>query len=275
MLGKIKTSWSLTKQCWTVLKLDKELLIFPVISTIAVVVLLIGLIDTDFLVFPADESGEINMTQLSAYFVYYFACVFIILFFNTALIACAMIRFRGSDPTIMMGLGAASSRIGSIFMWSLVSATVGLIIKLFGRSDNFLARLAASLFGAIWAVASYFVLPVLIVEGTGPFTAVKRSIAIIRKTWGETLGAEIGMGLIFLVIGIPSWVLFIAAASFQESSIAAYLFFAGLGWMLIAMVMAAAMDGIMRAALFNYAHDGKMLNHFGNEFGENAFKSSK
>ena len=32
------------------------------------------------------------------------------IFFNAALVACAIIRFRGGDPTVMDGLRAATAR---------------------------------------------------------------------------------------------------------------------------------------------------------------------
>src|SRR5262249_42533910 len=131
---------------------------------------------------------------------------FVIVFFNSALVACAIIRFKGGDPTVSDGLRAAGNRFPQILAWALASATVGVILRAIESRSEKVAQFAAALVGAAWSIATFFVVPVLVVERVGPVDAVKRSLSVLTRTWGEALTANFGVGFIkfvgFAVLGI-------------------------------------------------------------------------
>src|SRR5262249_35476691 len=115
-------------------------------------------------------------------FAFYAVNYFVIVFFNSALVACAIIRFKGGEPTVSDGLRAASNRLPQILAWALVSATVGIVLRTLESRSEKLGQIAAALVGAAWSIATYFVVPVLVVERVGPVEAVQRSFAVLRKT---------------------------------------------------------------------------------------------
>ena len=43
----------------------------------------------------------------------------------------------------------------------------------------------ADVVGVAWSVATYFVIPVIALEGLGPRDALRRSSALVREKWGE------------------------------------------------------------------------------------------
>ena len=98
---------------------------------------------------------------------------------------------------------AASRRLPELLAWSLVSATVGLILKLIENANEKFGTFIASLLGGAWSVVTYFVVPVLVVEGVGPMTAIQRSWSVLTKTWGESIGGHAGVGWALL----PFWLL--------------------------------------------------------------------
>ncbi len=249
MFETVHESWKLFKQSLGVLSKDKELIVFPILSVIATLVLF-GL-----LLFPFLASTGISETAGWAVFgIFYFVASFISIFFNTALIGAALKRLRGEDPTISDGLHIAFSKIGSIFVWSLISATVGLVLRALANKsrDNLIGSLVVRFMGAGWSLATFFVIPVLVIENKDPLAALGRSVEIVKKKWGTAVTAGAGIGLIsfLLVLGIilgtigitmvlPGLLLFIAIPAV----------------FLIALVvlLSGTVEAILVAALYHYA----------------------
>ena len=216
-MKKIKTSWEIAKQCWRVLLLDRELVLFPLLSAAALL-----LVSASFFV-PIWESGalqtaaehhhRVTATQdpllFVAYFAFYLVCYFVIIFFNSALVACAMIRLRGGDPTVADGLRAAMKCLPAIFGWALLSASVGMVLQAIEERVGFLGRLVVGLIGLSWAIASYFVIPTIVIENVGPVEALKRSASIIKKTWGETLTVQVGLSVVAFAAGLVAMVVIV------------------------------------------------------------------
>ena len=144
-------------------------------------------------------SGKDQLTPLgyTLLFLYYIASSFVVIFFNSALVACALKRFRGGDPTVNYGLEEARKRIGKIFIFSVISATVGIILRALERRANFLGKIAIGFIGAAWSIVIYFVVPVLVNEELSTQDSIKRSAIIFKETWGENFIGNTGMSLVF------------------------------------------------------------------------------
>src|SRR6185436_11979315 len=156
--GKFRNGLALATQSWRVLMLDKELLVFPLLSGIACFLLLASFAGVAFLVgVKVRDPEHIDIVHWAVLFVYYFINYFIIVFFNTALVACAMIRFGGGNPT-------ARERIKLIAAWALLAATVGVILRMIEERVGFLGKIVIAILGAVWTIATFFVVPVLVVE---------------------------------------------------------------------------------------------------------------
>lgn len=276
MFDRLANGWELAKESWHVLMHDKELLVFPLLSGIACL-LVFGsfaapLWDSPYVnVVTEDHSVPTDPLAYVILFAFYFVNYFVITFFNSALIACAIIRLNGGDPTLADGFSAAMSRLPQIVGWSLVAATVGMILRIIeSRSEKF-GEFVAGLMGMAWSAAAYFVVPVLVVERMGPIAAVKRSFAILRKTWGETVGAEFGIGLIGVLISlvaiIPAVLGFVMGSTV---SIVVGIAISGLALIAVATIC-SALSGIVIGALYVYAAHGNTSELFDKGLVENAF----
>jgi hypothetical protein len=172
MFARIATGWELTKQSFGVLRQDKELVLFPILSGVACSLVLASFVlplwGTPMFddVFNERQAPQ-NPLAYVVMFAFYFVNYFVILFFNVALVSCAVKRMAGGNPTIGYGLQQAASRIHQIAAWALVSATVGMILKAIESRSQWLGKLVTSFIGAGWAIATYFVVPVLVVEQVG------------------------------------------------------------------------------------------------------------
>jgi hypothetical protein len=190
-----------------VLRSDAELLILPVLSGIATLVVGAALVWQAFLsdLFPSMADGE-PVGPLSTGFVvwlfaFYFVQYFVIIFFNTALVGAAIARLDGGDPTVSDALALAWSRIGSILGYALISATVGVLLRLIAEKLGFIGRLIEFGAGLAWTVATFLVVPVLAAEGVGPLKAIERSGSLLSETWGENLIGSGGISLVISFVG--------------------------------------------------------------------------
>jgi hypothetical protein len=258
---RISNSFALAQSSWQVLKSDKKLILFPMVSAIgALLVLATFAIPLSVLAvgghIQLDDNGHPPLWTYPVAFAFYFCNFFVILFCNAALVSCALMRFNGEEPTLGDGFRAASARLPQILVWALVSATVGMILKLIENAHERLGQIVSALLGTAWTVITYFVVPVLVVEKIGPFQAIRRSLQLLRKTWGEALVGGIGLGLFKLLLFLPGLLLLglgIVLCSSKLVPVGLALIVLAVVYMVLFAAVGAALDAIFLSALYQYA----------------------
>ena len=249
-MGRLGNSWNLMKTSFGVLRKDKEIMLFPLISLIITVIIMISFFSS-FIFFL---NVDLMMTPLF-YIILFFIYVilyFIVIFFNTAVIGCATIRLNGGDPTVGDGFHIAGKHIGKIFGWAIVSAIVGVILKTIQQKGGIAGRVVSFVAGLTWTYATFFVIPVLIYEDQGVLKSIKRSALIFKTTWGETLAGTFGFGIIFFLLGLLGILFIIAGATLGPIGLIIGLISTVIYWLIIGIV-ASATNGIYVAALYQYA----------------------
>lgn len=262
VFGSIKRSWQLTKESYRVLSHDPELILLMVMSMLGC-----GIIAgvTGISLFLTEGLG---LTQYLLLGLGYYAGYFVIIYFQVALVSSIQLRLAGGDPNVWYGINRANHRLAPILTWSLIAATVGLILdvlfKAARNSHNMAGRIIGmiliSILGGVWNLLVFFVIPVIAAEGVGGFAALKRSKAIIRSNYGEAIWGGIGISIIGLLAGIAVviplgllWVLF-------SGGVFITVLVVGVG--LIALVGIAcatsALDSTFRAVLYNYKETGSL-----------------
>jgi hypothetical protein len=273
MFATIGRSWQLYKVCWRVLLHDKELLLFPLFSGISLI-LTIAVIFGSGLVGRLGDSVDEELAMTNADYVilgvFYFINYFIIIYFNAAIIGAARIRLQGGDPTLRDGFRAANSNLSGIIGWAAISAVVSLVfyaIDKFGRrqsgASGIIFMLLSTLLRVAWSVITYLVIPVLVAEKVGPIEAIKRSAALLKKTWGEQLVSNFGFDLMVIILAIPIVLVALAIAFIIPAPagiiIAVAIAVVGLG---LLMLVTAALRAIYIAALYEYATTGDLPQIF-------------
>lgn len=283
MWERLATGWELAKQSFRVLRLDKELLFFPLFSGLSCM-LVMATFAVPLFVSGAFESLSRNEESTSAQifaavigFAYYFVNYFVIIFFNSALVGCAVIRLKGGDPTVSDGFATSFSRLPQILGWAALAATVGIILKTLESRSNKLGQFLISLLGMAWSIMTFFVVPILVIEKLGPFAAVKRSMQLMKSTWGESLAANFSLGLINFIAVLVAIVPIVAGAFlFASSTVLAFSLIAiGVVVMLAVSLVTSTLQSIILAALYLYAVEGKSSEHFDAGLIDHAFASGQ
>src|SRR6266487_3130396 len=202
---RLENGWKLTMSSFKILKANKQLIIFPVLSGISLV-LIIG----SFVVASMANNGwelqtirelKGSVEYYAVIFLFYLVNYFVVVFFNMALIHCTRLYFKGEEVSVRAGLKFSMSRIGAIFSWAVFAATVGLILRAIQENSGIIGKIITGIIGIVWSVATFFVVPVIAYENLGPVGAFKRSAQLMKQKWGESIVAGFSFGLIqFLAI---------------------------------------------------------------------------
>jgi hypothetical protein len=289
MFDRIWRSFDLARSSWRVLRTDKKLVIFPVISGIAALLVLasfaipLAVLYANGTIDPNQNNGQVPPWVYVVAFAYYFCSYFVIIFCNSALISCALMRFNGQEPTLGDGFRASFARLPQILAWALVSATVGVILKLIENAHEKVGEFVSAILGTAWTVLTYFVVPVLVVEKLGPFAAIARSVALLRKAWGEALIGGIGLGLFKFLLFLPGLLILIGGVALcVMSGGQGAMLLGGIGVLLLGLfyllawaAVGAALDTIFLSALYQYASTDSVPSGFSRETIEGAFEHKK
>lgn len=259
MFDRLKRSFTLVGASAQVLRQDKHLLLFPIISAVAMLLVLAAFALPLFGLASIDGLSEGG--AYSAAFLFYVVQYFVIFYFNTALVGAVMIRLDGGSPSLKDGLAIANGRIGTILGYAVIAATVGVILRAIQERVGFIGRFIAGLLGAGWAVATFLVVPVIATGAHGATGAISESTALLKRTWGENLAGQVGLNVafsllyLFLVagaVGLTFLLVQIAAAPALYILLAIVVVLAALGCVL----MHATLSGIYSAVLYRYAVGG-------------------
>lgn len=274
--GRISRGIRLMKVSWAVVRADKALVALPLISALVTIVMYAGLVGAALGIGGVPTDSELQNQQLPpayyvALFIGYFLATFVTVYFNAVVIGMATIRLRGGDPKMSDGFRLANSKLPKILGWALLTATVGMILRAISERAGIIGRIVIGIIGFVWAVATFFVVPVLLYEPVGVFGGVKRSAGIFKERWGEQFTGNIGIGLILFLIALPTF-LVLGAVTFVAWPVGIVLMVLAIG---LFVGVGGAMSGVFNAALYQYATSGQTGFGFTEGDLQSAFRPKK
>ena len=275
--ARIGRGWRVTKLGMHVVRADPELMaymlfsgIFSIIAAIAILALTGGL---GFFVGGEEgaESGVYVGTFLS-----YMAIAIITVFWNAAIIASAHERLTaGTNPSFSYGIKQAMKCLPQIVIWGLISGTVGLIItalQSMQQSDN----LVVSIFGHIasfivqvaWWIATFFVVPMIVLDNIGVGESMSKSPELFKQTWGEDVVSTTGTGIINILVCLLIVVICLPLFALGEIGVGLgiLVMFAGIA---ISVLFFSACEAVNRVSLYYFAKTGEsppMAQKYGLDF---------
>lgn len=282
MAGKFARSWALAKASAAVLRSDKSLLLFPLLSGLCTLLLAASfLIPVALMATGGEHAGQDFQQRMSLggyllLFAFYLVQYSVIIFFQTALTGVALMHLRGEPTSVWAGFALARSRLPHILGYALIAATVGLLLRMLQERLGLIGRLVVGFLGLAWTVATFLVVPLLASEDLGPVDAVKRSAQLLKRSWGENLIGNGGIGVVFGVLMLLAVLLAAAlvGGAVALQSIPALVLacaVAVLGFVLLGLVQ-SSLQGIYAAALYRYAEAGEASVGFDQALLQHAFR---
>jgi len=267
-MGKMETTWALMKASWQILRKDPELLALPVISAICclsvMTLFILQGLGHGWLKALAEQSHAGQHDQVAYGFIslFYYCNFLIVIFFNAAIISCAVIRMEGGDPTIGDGLQAAVNRFAQIAGWALIAATVGFLLGMAESGSRRSRGIITGILGLAWSVVSYLAIPLIVIEKTSPLFALDRSYELMRKTWGEQVIGNFSFGLIYTILCLPLFpIILVLNRLWGNASFVPCVIVAGVYLVLLGIVQ-SALQAIFNAVIFQFARNGTAPDSF-------------
>jgi len=180
------------------------------------------------------------------------ALAFISIFFRAALVSGAHERMIGGDPTVRSAIAGAIERLPKLFGWAVITTIVGSILRAIEQRSGLLGRMVISVVGMAWAVTTFLVIPVIIIENSGAVTSTKRSVELFRHTWGENLSAQVGFGLLGFLAFLPVIGLVLLGAAIG-TLLGFVLIALGIIAGIVLITVLSALGAVFQTALYHYA----------------------
>ena len=262
---RLRRGWNITKLGMHVVRADPELMVYTLLSGLFSVGAAIGLLAaTGGMGFFVSGEDGVESGMLVGMFLTYMVVGMITVFWNAAIIASAYERLTtGSNPSFSYGIKEAAKRLPAIIVWGLISGTVGLIVGLLegmAQDDNPVVRAIGSIASLIvkvaWWMTTFFVVPMLVLEGYQVGESMRRSPELFEKTWGEDVVSTGGTGIVnFLVILLVVLICMpLFALGELGMGLAFALMFIGIG---LSVLFFTACEAVNRASLYYYAKTGE------------------
>ena len=105
-MRRISNTIELAKASWNVLQADKELMILPLLSAVATIIVAVGFVIPVF-AYGAFDAEQLTITDYAILLAFYIVAAFVTIFFNAALVHAANERLQGG------GLRWAAPVVGS------------------------------------------------------------------------------------------------------------------------------------------------------------------
>ncbi len=262
-MGKFSNSVSLVKSSWGVLSHDKELIALPAISGVASMICVAPFFAGAFLstttstTSGADQQTSMGPLGYILLFLAYLIGAYITIFFQAALILAANERLSGGSPTLGSAISAAAAHAGAILPWAIISATVSMVLRAIQERSGLLGRIVIGLVGMAWTLVTFLVLPILVIENTGVKDALTRSASSFKRTWGENVVGNFGIGLLSglaILVGVLVAGPIVALGIVNDVVV---MVVAGIAllvvWLIVVTVVSAALTGVFQTALYRFA----------------------
>ncbi len=280
-MGTLRRSFALFSASWAVLRQDKELVLLPIVaaiaSALAVAPFLIGVLLVGSTGTGADGDVSIGPAGWVLVFLAYVVGAYVTIFFQSALVLAANDRMTGGNPTLGSALAMAGRNAGRILPWAIISATVSVVLQAIQERAGFIGRLVVGLVGLAWTLVTMLVLPILVIEQVGVGDALKRSASAFKRTWGENVVGNGGVGLVgfllFLLGAIVAGPIIALGASNSNVPLIVVGVVLLVAWTILVTAFSSALSAVFRTALYRYAVLGEEPGGFSHELVAGAFRS--
>jgi Family of unknown function (DUF6159) len=253
-MGRFENSLALAKASWRVLREEKHLTLLPLLSMVCTIVIAVSFLLPIGLI-ARNGTNDYSASKPAVWllgFLAYLLLTYVVVFFNAALVHAADRHLAGEPVPLGDALKAAGARSYVLLPWALVSATVSIVLRALEERFGIVGQIVGAVAGLAWSVVTFLVLPILVIEGIGPIAAVKRSGELFKRTWGENLMTNAGIGLVsFLAMlagAIPLALLIVVGGPVGVVGIAALVL-----WVILVSLVSATLTGILQVALYRFA----------------------
>lgn len=227
---------------------SKELLILPIVSFF---ILLFSFIPFIIILYISEANSNL---QNFLFILMSLLASFISSYFSVAFAIGADQSMDGINVRVKDILIQAWERKFVIFQWSIITVTVGLILRIIKERFPRIGDYIEALGGMAWSVATYFVIPVLAFSNKSGWDAVRESSSILKDKFGKVVRVE---GRITLrIFGLALLAFLISFFGFYSGNTILSLLLLTISILLVVggIIFFQCISAIARVALYRYVN---------------------
>jgi hypothetical protein len=261
---------------FSVIRADKELLWFPILSSIFSALFSFAVLFPTVILNVMDTGSYAwDWIQLLWLFIVYFGLAWISTFFGVCTCYTAKVRFEGGNATLGESIKYGFKRFGTISAWSAISALFGILMAALqnlanrlGTAGKIIVQFLRAGMSFMWNIATIFVIPAITYYDLNPIDAIKKSTETLKKTWGESIIRHFGLGLmrflfgflVFLIIGgLGGYVIYLGATSNPALLLwGVIIVIVAVVYLVIVNLVFNVANQVYNTALFVYADTGSV-----------------
>lgn len=257
-LDRRPTGRNMLAAAWALLRTNATLMVLPVLSAIfSVVAVALIMVPGVLVVLPGkgqEVSGAAYVALLVVSWLALFVATAVGVFFQVALLSAVFAHLDGSHVTVGTAIGLAARRLGAILAWSALAATVGLLLRSL-RERGITGAILSVVATIGWAVASFFVVPIIAAEALTPGAALRRSTELVRSTWGPSARATLRYGLAYLLALLPGLAVLglVIVSPGRIGPVELALLGLAVVYLCVAGIVLSALGVVVRGVLYRYA----------------------
>jgi hypothetical protein len=250
---RIQNAWNIGRASWSVLAKDRELALIPVFAGLAAIIVFGAVILPSVLLLGGAQAAQDSKPALWLMgFIAIVLASWVSAIGQAAIIAGAAERMAGGEPDLRSAFSAAWVRAGRLFGWALFATVVAAVLDQIEQRLGIFGRLVSWIGRVAFGVLSFLALPVIVFLSA--IEAFKRSAAMVRKTWGEQVTFNFGMGVLGFVLCLPALVVGTTALASGELVVTVVGVALAGGWLIAVGAVTSALSAIFKAALYRWAN---------------------
>ncbi|MFP3902847.1 MAG: DUF6159 family protein [Armatimonadota bacterium] len=159
-------------------------------------------------------------------------------------------HLRGQDAQLGVAFADARQNILAIIWLAVVATVVNMLTSAMRKKQRGgLSDLAADAIDKAWLVASYLLLPIIIIEDVPFSTATKRATKLHGQSVIQVVVGEVGLTILQKVLGFVLFIIGVVPAVLAYFISPALLVF-GIGWAVMVIVFTTAFMMYLRTAFY-------------------------
>ena len=270
----MKAGWRLAKTVRKSVARDRTIFLYPILSGIVSVAVFILIFVSLFIALPASSGGYTILFYMGFLFLAYIIMAFI----STYILLSMLIAYRafnsGNPVTIRNSLRKAWRYAPQALEWSLFYSVLIMILRIIESRIRGIGGILIGATGSFMiAVATFFVVPSILDNKSGPIRAIEQSVSTIRKNFGETFGGVAYVDLYTLGFTLGGFIIFVIGLMVIPSTVpsifVAVLIIVGLMLIALGIIFNFTYMNVLKLVLFDYIN-GRGLPEGFNEADINA-----
>jgi hypothetical protein len=264
--GRMKTGWLLFKQSLRIIKENPGLSRYVIMSLlwsigVFVVLTAVAFFDTThahLFFYETANSYAMTLPGFALLALTGFLATLATYYYGVALSSHVLAIFRGAPGTYQQHIARAKQRFGTIAMYALIATIVGYLLRLLEERFKLVGWIISRILGALWSLATSFVLPVIADSAETSPQAIKHSVNLFKANWGETIVSRISLisfiVLLYILVGLP---IAIILAIVLGSVIGVVGILIALGFYIVGIIVLGVLNAlasnILNVCLYYYA----------------------